>query len=62
MTPPDQPRYVHDCGPEYGCQFIGHKDEYDIWVHIRDHGIEVLARFGDGGPDYLSRTLLLVAT
>lgn len=54
------PKYTHDCEE---CVFIGTFENIDLWVHPRigDHGelLNVVARFSDDGPDYVSETLLI---
>lgn len=53
------PRYTHDCdlwgpsNPDNACRFLGRMDEFDLYIHPRDYGhVEVIARYGDDGPEY----------
>lgn len=56
-----KPKYIHDCSE---CEYLGTfipKEckyqpiaEYDLYAHKRETMIELIARYGDNQPDYLS--------
>jgi hypothetical protein len=55
MGQSSSPRYKHDCDE---CQFAGRGGGRDLYVHVHDWGVELVARYGDNGPEYESRSLL----
>lgn len=57
----DKPIYKHDCNEcEYLGAFVPLDDEfcpvtkYDLYVHLREKTLELIARYGNNPPDYLS--------
>ena len=54
------PQWTHDCD---SCQFLGSRDEYDIWFCAGSLlGGSVIARYGSDGPDYLSMPVNILKT
>jgi len=58
MGTSDKPRYEHDCKV---CKYLGHLQEYDIYVCPQQGNPTVVARFSSKGRDYLSGQRLHVA-
>lgn len=57
----DKPIYKHDCSEcEYLRTFTPSDNtfqpiaQYDLYAHARERMIELIARYGDSPPDYLS--------
>lgn len=57
----NKPIYKHDCSEcEYLGTFIPPDDkfqpitEYDLYAHLRERMVELIARYGNNPPDYLS--------
>ncbi len=52
-----RPKFKHDCE---ACNFVGRLDGKDCYVHVNNWTAGVantlITRFGDDGPDYVSRT------
>lgn len=48
-----EPKFTHDCNE---CVFLGHEDNHDLyWCgESIPFNWTVIARYGDGGPDYTS--------
>jgi hypothetical protein len=46
-----KPKFKHDCEV---CIFLGHHDDYDLYYHPDMVMDTLIARFGDGGPEYAS--------
>ena len=46
-----QIRYSHDCD---NCRFIGNFEDHDLYICLKGEDTEIIARYSDHGPDYLS--------
>jgi hypothetical protein len=51
------PRYTHDCDT---CQYLGEYEEFDLYYCPRANRGSVIARYGNGGPEYASSMVRLL--